>query len=84
MSLLPTPHGSEALHAIQMEVEEVNPSPKLTTPKQSSTKESFLKKTISVASQEKEEFVECNHKWVPTPGVPYEETCVKCGVDRYV
>lgn len=27
---------------------------------------------------------ECKHEWRPTPGAAYEETCQKCGLDRYV
>jgi len=59
-SLLAMPLDSEDSPAIRMEVEEVNPSQKLTTMKPSSTKTSSTKKLTSASSQEKEVAVASN------------------------
>lgn len=51
---------SAASHVIQMEVEEVNHLPELTTTKPSSTKAQSTKKSTSATSQAKGEHVEVN------------------------
>lgn len=77
-------HDLEDSPAIQMEVEEVNQSQKLTTKQQSNTKEPSTKNTTSAISPAMADRAACNHDW--DCGLSHNDpvyVCKKCGKVDY-
>ena len=70
--------GYEDLHVTQMEVEEVNPSPKSITTRPSNTKELSTKKQTFAKLPAKEELAECDHQFLFNGADTLR--CKNCGI----